>query len=192
MNLSRKHAVEVKPAQRQLTIFGGKLTDCLNVGEEVCEAVESLGVTLPYRDERWYGEPGAEQRREFLHRARLMGLDAMTHPESSEPLSSRLWRRYGIDAFVMLEEIRADRRMADRLIEGAEYIRCELAHTARAEMVTRLEDFLRRRSKISLVVRREALREAAGLREACRILFGDEADAKLAEYFAEAPGQQAA
>ena len=49
-------------------------------------------------------------------------------------------------------------------------------------MVTKLEDFLRRRSKISLVVRQEDILAAPGLREACEILFGNEAEAKLQEY----------
>jgi glycerol-3-phosphate dehydrogenase len=55
-------------------------------------------------------------------------------------------------------------------------------------MVVKLEDFLRRRSKIALVVRHEDIRRAAGLREACRILFGDAAGAKRAEYFGEDGG----
>jgi len=51
-------------------------------------------------------------------------------------------------------------------------------------MVVKLEDFLRRRSKIALVVRREEIRAAPGLREACRILFGDhQVEAKIEEYF---------
>ena len=54
-------------------------------------------------------------------------------------------------------------------------------------MVVKLEDFLRRRSKIALVVRRDDIQSAPGLREACRILFGDDADAKIAEYFGEPP-----
>jgi len=54
-------------------------------------------------------------------------------------------------------------------------------------MVVKLEDFLRRRSKIALVVRRDEIARAPGLREACRILFGDDAEAKIAEYFGE-PG----
>jgi len=56
-------------------------------------------------------------------------------------------------------------------------------------MVVKLEDFLRRRSKIALVVRREEIRAAPGLREACRILFGEEqVEEKIAEYFGrEAP-----
>jgi glycerol-3-phosphate dehydrogenase len=45
-SLSRKHAIETDRARRLVTVFGGKLTDCLNVGEEVAEAVESLGVPL--------------------------------------------------------------------------------------------------------------------------------------------------
>ena len=51
-------------------------------------------------------------------------------------------------------------------------------------MVTKLEDFLRRRSKIALIERRETIRNSPGLREACEMLFGDQADEKIAEYFA--------
>jgi glycerol-3-phosphate dehydrogenase len=113
-----------------------------------------------------------------------MKLDDMTSPSSSELLSTRLWRRYGAEASVLLESIRQDPRNAELLIENAEYIRCEIEQAARREMVTKLDDFLRRRSKIALVVSREKLRDAAGLREACGILFGDQAEAKLEEYFA--------
>ena len=44
--LSRKHAVETDRQRGIVTVFGGKLTDCLNVGEEVAAEVESLGVPL--------------------------------------------------------------------------------------------------------------------------------------------------
>jgi glycerol-3-phosphate dehydrogenase len=184
MQLSRKHVVEVDGAARYVSIFGGKLTDCINVGEEVARALRALGVNLPYPEERWYGEPPDETRREFLHQAKLMNLDAMTSPTSSENLTSRLWRRYGAEALALLEDIRADPGMAELLIEGAEYLRCEIAQAARREMIVTLDDFLRRRSKIALVIREEALRGAPGLREACRLLFGDAAGARMEEYFA--------
>jgi glycerol-3-phosphate dehydrogenase len=184
MQLSRKHVVEVDHASSHVSIFGGKLTDCLNVGEEVADAVRALGIAFPYPAARWYGEPPEETRREFLHQAELMGLDAMTSPRSSEKLSTRLWRRYGAEALGLLEDIRADPRMAEVLIENAEYLRCEIAQAARREMIVKLGDFLRRRSKIALVVREDVLRQAPGLREACRLLFEDQADAKLDEYFA--------
>lgn len=185
LQLSRKHAVEVDRERAHVSIFGGKLTDCLNVGDEICAHVQGLGITLPYAQQIWYGEPGAKVRDEFFHQARLIDLDALTSTRSSEKLSSRLWRRYGAQAIGLLEDIRSDPRMADVLIEGAEYLRCEIVHAARREMITKLDDFLRRRSKISLVIRRDDLAKAPGLREACRLLFGDEADARHDEYFRE-------
>jgi len=74
--------------------------------------------------------------------------------------------------------------MAEVLIRGTEYIRCELYHAAQHEMVTTLEDFLRRRSKIALIARRDTIRQAPGLMEACHILFGGDAQARFEEYFA--------
>ncbi len=50
-------------------------------------------------------------------------------------------------------------------------------------MVVALDDFLRRRSKIALVERREVIRDSQGIMDACHILFGDEAQARYDEYF---------
>jgi glycerol-3-phosphate dehydrogenase len=185
MQLSRKHVIEEDVTRKHLSIFGGKLTDCLNVGEEVCEVLGRMGLSLGHPHRRWFGEPPDEVRGEFFHQAALMDLDALTSPLSSEKLSTRLWRRYGAQAFGLLESIRADPRMAELLIENAEYLRCEIELCARREMIVKLDDFLRRRSKISLVVRREEVRRSAGLREACAILFGAEAEARLREAFPE-------
>lgn len=187
LQLSRKHAVEVNKADKHISIYGGKLTDCLNVGDEISDYVADLGIKLPYAKKKWFGEPPAEVREEFYHQAKLMGLDEKTPKSSSEPLSVRLWRRYGSHAFNLLECIRANPKQGELLIENAEYLRCEIEQAARREMVTKLEDFLRRRSKIELVVRREDIKNAPGLRKACEILFGDQADQKLQEYFDEAP-----
>ena len=55
--LSRKHEVERDTARAVVTVFGGKLTDCLNVGEEVAGHVEALGIPLEKDLRNWYGEP---------------------------------------------------------------------------------------------------------------------------------------
>ena len=99
-----------------------------------------------------------------------------------EPLSDRLWRRYGRRAFSMLEAIRDDPRMAEDIMENADYLRVELHLAATTEMITRLEDFMRRRSKIEQVVRDEDIRSSAGLDEVAQILFGDDAERRLKEY----------
>jgi len=183
MALSRKHEIDVDQANAHLSIFGGKLTDCVNVGNEVAEIVTGLGVDLPHTGYKWYGEPHPSVREEYMHQAMLMDLDSYTSPESIEQLSSRLWRRYDQQAFELLAQIREDPRQAEVLIKGTDYLRCEIELARRQEMIVRLEDFLRRRSKIALVVRDAAIRDAEGLMETCEILFGDEAQARYDEYF---------
>lgn len=188
VQLSRKHAIDKDIDKKYLSIFGGKLTDCINVGDEVAGLIESFGIDMPYKNHRWYGEPDDSVKREFLHRAELMDFDKLTPKSSSEKLTQRFWRRYGRNAINMLESIRENPRMGELLIENSEYLRVEIEHAAKREMVTKLEDFLRRRSKISLVVRKEDILTAPGLREACEILFGDEAEEKLQEYVASIDG----
>jgi len=185
MKLSRKHAVDVDRERKHISIFGGKLTDCLNVGEEICEVVQQLGTHLPYPKRKWYGEPHEAIRDEYLHQVHLMGLDEFTSAGASEVLSKRLWRRYGAQAIGLLENIRENPDMVEPLIEGTDYIRCELTQAARREMIVTLEDFLRRRSKLALVARHEDLKNSQGLKDACEILFGEEAPERWSEYFGE-------
>ena len=181
--LSRKHAVEVDRTERVVTIFGGKLTDCLNVGEEVAAEIESLGIPLEKDLHNWYGEPAKATRDEFYRQARLMRLDDLRSKADTEPLTDRLWRRYGRRAFAMLDAIREDPTMAEDIMGSADYLRVELRMAAFSEMITKLEDFMRRRSKIELVVHDADIANSAGLREVAEILFGDDADRRLAEYF---------
>jgi glycerol-3-phosphate dehydrogenase len=85
----------------------------------------------------------------------------------------------------MLDEIRKDPAMGEDIIESADYLRVELHQAAATEMVTKLEDFLRRRSKITQVVSDEEILGSPGLGEAVEILFGDRAEEKLAEFLKE-------
>ncbi|WP_051063092.1 glycerol-3-phosphate dehydrogenase/oxidase [Ilumatobacter nonamiensis] len=182
--LSRKHAIETDRDERVVTIFGGKLTDCLNVGEEVAAEIEAIGIPLEKDLHNWFGEPAKATRKEFFRQARLMKLDGLRTKPDVEPLSDRLWRRYGRRAFAMLDAIRSEPAMAEDIMGSADYIRIELHEAARSEMVTKLEDFMRRRSKIELVVPDADIESSAGLREVAEILFGaDDADRRLAEYF---------
>ena len=181
--LSRKHQIDVNNEKRHISIFGGKLTDCINVGEEISETVKQLGLSLPKQNHKWYGEPQDMIRDEYLNKVHSMKLDELTSIGASEALSTRLWRRYGKQAFGLLENIRENPDMAEPLIEGTDYIRCELAEAAEREMIVTLEDFLRRRSKLALVARHEDLKNSQGLKDACEILFGENAPERWEEYF---------
>ena len=182
VELSRKHAIDVNHKTRYLSIFGGKLTDCLNVGNEVAKHIAQFGIQAPQPDAKWYGESNSQIKAKFMQRAKLINLDALTPASSSEPLSQRLWRRYDTKAFAMLTTIEQRPEKAKLLINNAEYLVVEVEHAAQHEMITKLDDFLRRRSKISMVVRRADILSDPGLQAACQILFGDEAEEKLKEY----------
>ena len=90
LELSRRHVLERADEPGRLSIFGGKLTDCLHVGEEVVEAVRDLGVPLE-RLGRWAGEPSLARREEYERAAAAAGVDG--------GVARRLWRRYGEDGF---------------------------------------------------------------------------------------------
>lgn len=185
LQLSRKHVVETSRQQCHISIFGGKLTDCLNVGEELCEAVAGLGVTLQPSKSKWYGEPDRVTRKTFFKRSHQLGLDGIVAADTGEVLSERLWRRYAEHAIPMLDAIEKDPSLSEPLVEEAGIRRCEIDYLANSELIVTLEDYLRRRSKIELLVTRDKLRQSAGLYEACETLFGDQARARYDEYFAK-------
>ena len=183
-HLSRRHVVESHADERRLTIFGGKLTDCLNVGEEVCTLLERMGCALPHRRATWFGEPSAQAREAFEREALSVGLSATE--------SQRLWRRYGREALGLVGSIRDDPSLAQPVVFGGSLLRCEVRHAAAHELVVRLEDLLRRRTSLSLVMRREELIGSAGLRQACAELFGDEAEQRWNEWREPAEGPHSA
>jgi glycerol-3-phosphate dehydrogenase len=182
-SLSRKHEIELDADRAVISVYGGKLTDCLNVGEEIADAVEELGVTVGPDNKTWYGEPPPVTRDAFYRQAEGMDLDSLRIKENTEPLSDRLWRRYGRRAFDMLDEIRQNPAMGEDIMTSADYLRVELHHTAQNEMVVRLEDFLRRRSKISQVVPANLIDGTPGLQEVAQVLFGDDAEDRLDQYY---------
>ena len=182
-SLSRKHAIEIDYNKKQLCIFGGKLTDCLNVGVEIVEAISEMQVGLQLRRSDWFGEPPASEFESYQKRAAGLQIDVHTPAHFSAPISHRLWRRYGADAYPMLEAIAHDETMAQVLIKGTEFLRCEIHQAACDEMIVKLDDFLRRRTKIALTVPKDSLRDDPGMAETCEVLFGNQGDARFEEYF---------
>ena len=163
LQLSRKHVIETKTNESHISIFGGKLTDCLNVGKEICESISALGVTLKPQTNDWYGEPSEKEHQRYLNLAKDLGIDHSTAEDTGEQLSERLWRRYGKQAFDMLEAIKTNPNMSEPLIEDTGFRLCEIDHMAEKEMIVHLDDFLRRRSKIELIVSRQKLKQSQGL-----------------------------
>ena len=173
MALSRKHHIEANADNRYVSIFGGKLTDCLNVGDEIAAAVAGLGITLTEPEQAWCGEPDTESRNEFLHAASALQLDQgrQTLGPFGETMAETLWRRYGADSFIVLERLQQSAEAREAIISEPRYLRAELEFARDHEMVAKLDDFLRRRSMLAQQHTTEYLHDSQEIAEAQRILF---------------------
>ncbi|HYX33302.1 MAG TPA: glycerol-3-phosphate dehydrogenase/oxidase [Oligoflexus sp.] len=183
INLSRKHILECSRQDAHISIFGGKLTDCLNIGRELVDEVRGLGLPEAQRT-IWYGEgdPAIEQQyRQLLSTLHWTDREWMGEGRSSD----RLWRLYGDDALGIAERIKADPSLAEPVVADAPVLMAEVAHMADHELIVDLEDFLRRRTRLSLVVRYEVLEQSAGLKKAARILFGPDMETRWKAYFSK-------
>ena len=88
----------------------------------------------------------------------------------------------------MLEAIEKDPSLAEPLVEGSGIRAVEIEYLKNNEMIVKLEDYLRRRSKLALLQTRQKLAASKGMRQLCEILFGEKAEDRYDEYFGEAGG----
>ena len=184
--LSRKHIMEVDFEKKHISIYGGKLSDCINIGKEVIDFVQKFGVNFRNKNSGWYGEDSQKSKKLFFTQANSLNIDRNHCKGKKEKVSIRLWRRYGNKALSILEMIRKDPKMEEQVMEDIDYLRAEIEYMASSEMIVKLADFFRRRTSLALVERKEDLHHNKGLLELSRILFGSEqAENKIKEYFLE-------
>lgn len=136
--LSRKHVIEGNKERKVITVLGGKLTDCLNVGEELVGELNRFGLKVKVPG-RWFGEGNQSRKDEFFD---LVRENAAHTPNL---IADGLWRRHGEKAF----EIVGQQPLVD-LIPGLGITEQEVRHIATTEQVVRREDLLRRRLPISM------------------------------------------
>ena len=181
--LSRKHALDIDTDKRYISIFGGKLTDCLNIGEEICSQISNMGITFSHPSKKWFGEPPSQKRLEFLSQARSLGLDVSFDSNNHDTQAECLWRRYGEEAFKLLEMIEKDSSMASPIFPEAENLLCEMYLIAQQEMPVSLADLLRRRTRISLLHHDDYLKNSSKLKNAVNIIFGENTEKLWNKHF---------
>ncbi len=169
-SLSRKHEVEVDSDAKVISILGGKLTDCLNVGDEIVEAIKELGIDVGQGSKTWYGEPPATEGAAFVTRAFSLGLDRPPEVERASSVAEVLWRRHGRAAHKVLDNIEADSAQGQPVLSESDVLRAELPLFAEREMIVTVDDFLRRRTKLALIHRVGELSADPGMIEVERVL----------------------
>lgn len=137
--LSRKHAIETNRDRNTVTILGGKLTDCLNVGSEVISELARLGhkTKLP---KKWFGEPDQTPKAQL--EAEILKL--VSEPALAKRIADGLWRRHGNEAFDFYEND------LEEVFEGLGITYGEIRYVVQQEDVQTREDLLRRRLPIAM------------------------------------------
>lgn len=151
--LSRKHVIEGNKERKVVTILGGKLTDCLNVGEELIGELNRFGqrVKVPGR---WFGEGSQLRKNEFFQ---LVKANSRSH---SREIAEGLWRRHGEDAFAIV----GSSQLSD-LFPGLGITSQEIRYVVENEQVVKREDLLRRRLPISMARSQREIEENSELQK---------------------------
>jgi glycerol-3-phosphate dehydrogenase len=172
--LSRRHYVEVDRERAVISILGGKLSDCLNVGGEVLEATAGLGIGCGREsDEQWFGEPSATSREDFAREAAAAGLDWKPGFEPEPTYAAVLWRRYGHRARRVVELVRDAPQLGLSMMGLADYCEAEITLVGETERIVTLDDFLRRRTPLAQLNRPADLAADQGVRRAAELLLGE-------------------
>jgi len=139
--LSRKHVIEVDSRKAVLSVLGGKLTDCLNVGQEVVDVFSKLGFKVS-KPRDWFGEGDQSRFTQFAEQlsARCSGAS------EAQRIAESIWRRHGERSF----EILADAEELTEVVPGLGITEQEVIYIIRYEDVVSREDLLRRRLPISM------------------------------------------
>ncbi|HAU10489.1 MAG TPA: FAD-dependent oxidoreductase [Gammaproteobacteria bacterium] len=146
LKLSRQHVVETTAERSVVTILGGKLTDCIRVGEEVRDAVLGLGVLDPQRLRPWYGEPDSDVKSRCFSRLSELGDRA---PAITAAQRDRFWAWYGERTLELVDQVNDDPASATSIFPNSDIIWAELDLMQRTEMIVSIDDFLRRRTLLA-------------------------------------------
>ena len=144
-DLSREHRVRVA-GSNVVTVIGGKLTTYRRMAMHTVDQVMRLA---------------GRRRRCRTKRLYLVGANGYEEPGADAPAEQEhLAHRYGTEAAVVADLVRADPRLSEPLVPGLPYLRAEAVFAVRHEMARTLDDVLARRTRARLLDR-DASGEAA-------------------------------
>lgn len=157
VSLSRKHEVELNKELNSISIFGGKLTDCINIGHEVTELVMKLGIQ-PTKTLNWVGEPDPEIPEKLITQL------SSFHTNAAE-MANQLWRRHGASAYLIVKSFSEDPSNSQLIFEGLYFTIGELKHIINTEHVLSPDDLLRRRTPLALLRSKTQIAENLNLQK---------------------------
>ncbi|MEJ2293538.1 MAG: glycerol-3-phosphate dehydrogenase/oxidase [Candidatus Lokiarchaeota archaeon] len=156
-DISRKHLI-FHSKDGLLTIAGGKLTEWRAMAEDLFEKIEELQLFPNIKREKHFSRQEyiiGYKKEDWIHVVQ----ESKVHLE--EDISDHLYQQYGKGALIILELIKEDPSLKNRIVDENYFIMAEIVYTLRYELTTHLIDVFCRRTEMSLWVNHRKASEAA-------------------------------
>jgi len=155
--ISRKHLI-FRSEDGLLTITGGRLTEWRAMAEDLFEKIEELHIF-----------PNIKREKHFSRQEYIIGLkeeDWNKYIQNygiklDKDISDHLYHQYGKGALKILELVKEDPTLSNRIIEENYFIKAEILYTLRYELTTHLIDVFCRRTEMALWIDHKKASEAA-------------------------------
>ncbi len=155
--VSRKHIIFFSN-DNLLTITGGKLTEWREMAEDLFEHIEEKNIFPEIKKEKnWSRQPFiiSLEIEEWLDVLRNSGIHL------DEDISDHLYQQYGKGAIQIVNLIKKDESLKERVIDENDFIYAEILYVLRYEMSPHLIDVFCRRTEMSLWIHHRRASEAA-------------------------------
>ncbi|TFG05104.1 MAG: glycerol-3-phosphate dehydrogenase/oxidase, partial [Promethearchaeota archaeon] len=155
--VSRKHVIFFSE-DGLLTITGGKLTAWRAMAEDLFKHVEEKKIFKDIKREENFSKQ--------MYKISLDKESWVKEKEDSgvsidEDIADHLYQQYGKGAIKILEMIKEDPSLADRIIDENYFIKAEILYSLKYEMTPHLIDVFCRRTEMALWIKHERALEAA-------------------------------
>lgn len=155
--VSRKHFIFFSE-DGLLTITGGKLTEWRAMAEDVFDHMTNRNLFL-----------SAVKEKHFSKQPFIIGLEKedwvkklkQAELEMENDIADHIYQQYGKGAFKILELIKEDSSLGDKIIEENNFIKAEVVYALRYELTPHLIDVFCRRTEMVLWIHHKKAFEAA-------------------------------
>ncbi len=158
-DISRKHTIFFSD-DGLLTITGGKLTTWRNMAEDLVKEVEEKDIFPNIKREKYFSKQQfiiSLEKKDWINELRNSGVNL------DENIADHIYQQYGKGAFKILEIIKEDESLKERILEENDFIKAEIVYCLRYELTPHLIDVFCRRTEMSLWITHKKQLEAANI-----------------------------
>ncbi|MFX1569569.1 MAG: glycerol-3-phosphate dehydrogenase/oxidase [Promethearchaeota archaeon] len=157
--ISRKHLIFFSD-DGLITVTGGKLTEWRAMAEDVFEHIISKNLFQNLAKEKHFSKQPfiiGLQKEDWAKALKNTEIDI------EDDITDHLYQQYGKGTIKILELIKEDSSLANRIIEENNFIKAEIIYTLRYELTLHLIDVFCRRTEMSLWIHHKKAFEAANI-----------------------------